>query len=91
MGFSDKTSSEAAIAYGHPDKKQTFNENDWSQLEVAGSIDYFRSKTEAELLALSADCLKFVNQHSVTVSDPYYVIDDGYGSIDDNGYGYGGY
>lgn len=43
------TSSEAAIAYGHPASKYRFNEDDWTKAEGAG--DYFRSKTLAEKLA----------------------------------------
>jgi nucleoside-diphosphate-sugar epimerase len=46
------TSSEAAIAYGHPRTKQRFTEDDWTVLEgPAGMNDYFRSKTLAERLA----------------------------------------
>lgn len=46
------TSSEAAIAYGHPRSKQRFTEDDWTQLDgPAGRNDYFRSKTLAEQAA----------------------------------------
>ena len=46
------TSSEAAVAYGHPASKRVINEHDWTQLDViAKSADYFRSKTLAERLA----------------------------------------
>jgi nucleoside-diphosphate-sugar epimerase len=46
------TSSEAAIAYGHPRTKQRFTEDDWTILDgPAGKNDYFRSKTLAEMLA----------------------------------------
>jgi len=46
------TSSEAAIAYGHPRSKQHFTEDDWTVLDgPAGKNDYFRSKTLAERLA----------------------------------------
>ncbi|WP_261540451.1 NAD-dependent epimerase/dehydratase family protein [Burkholderia multivorans] len=46
------TSSEAAIAYGHPRAKQHFTEDDWTVLDgPAGKNDYFRSKTLAERLA----------------------------------------
>lgn len=46
------TSSEAAIAYGHPRSKQHFTEDDWTVLDgAAGKNDYFRSKTLAERLA----------------------------------------
>jgi nucleoside-diphosphate-sugar epimerase len=46
------TSSEAAIAYGHPRAKQHFTEDDWTVLDgAAGKNDYFRSKTLAERLA----------------------------------------
>ncbi|MNO73126.1 3-beta hydroxysteroid dehydrogenase/isomerase family protein [compost metagenome] len=44
------TSSEAAIAYGHPSQKLLFTEDDWTNVEVA-SADYMRSKTLAEQLA----------------------------------------
>jgi dihydroflavonol-4-reductase len=43
------TSSEAAIAYGHPRSRQVFTEDDWTVLDgPAGRADYFRSKTLAE-------------------------------------------
>ncbi|WP_394780943.1 NAD-dependent epimerase/dehydratase family protein [Undibacterium sp.] len=48
------TSSEAAIAYGHPRSKRHFNEDDWTELSAikgGDGADYFRSKTEAERLA----------------------------------------
>lgn len=46
------TSSEAAIAYGHPRSKQRFTEDDWTDLSgPAGRNDYFRSKTLAEKAA----------------------------------------
>jgi dihydroflavonol-4-reductase len=46
------TSSEAAIAYGHPRRKQHFTKADWTVLESpAGRSDYMRSKRLAEKLA----------------------------------------
>jgi len=43
------TSSEAAIAYGHPPSKRHFDESDWTDLDGLGSgADYHRSKTLAE-------------------------------------------
>lgn len=46
------TSSEAAIAYGHPRDKRVFDERDWTDLDGVGkTADYFRSKTLAERLA----------------------------------------
>lgn len=43
------TSSEAAVAYGHPASQSRFTEDDWTKSEGTG--DYFRSKTLAEKLA----------------------------------------
>jgi dihydroflavonol-4-reductase len=46
------TSSEAAIAYGHPRSKQHFDESDWTDLDgLDRRADYHRSKTLAELWA----------------------------------------
>lgn len=46
------TSSEAAVAYGHPASKQHFDERDWTRLEgLSSRADYHRSKTLAERLA----------------------------------------
>lgn len=46
------TSSEAAIAYGHPPEKRYFDESDWTDLEgLDRRADYHRSKTLAEQLA----------------------------------------
>lgn len=44
------TSSEAAVAYGHPASKVYFNEEDWTDTRVAKE-DYMKSKTLAEKLA----------------------------------------
>lgn len=52
------TSSEAAIAYGHPRSQRSVSEDDWTDLsQVGAGADYFRSKTLAERLAweLAAD------------------------------------
>ena len=47
------TSSEAAIAYGHPRSKLRFDESDWTHLDAVGkAADYFRSKTLAERPAI---------------------------------------
>ncbi len=48
------TSSEAAVAYGHPRNKRSFDESDWTMLDGLKSgptADYFKSKTLAERLA----------------------------------------
>lgn len=46
------TSSEAAIAYGHPRSKRVFDETDWTDLDrLDRRADYHRSKTLAERLA----------------------------------------
>ncbi len=46
------TSSEAAIAYGHPRHKRSFSEDDWTDIKGLGPrADYHRSKTLAERLA----------------------------------------
>ncbi len=46
------TSSEAAIAYGHPRSKREFDAGDWTDVQALGAhADYFRSKTLAERLA----------------------------------------
>lgn len=43
------TSSEAAIAYGHPRSKRHFDESDWTDLDgLDRRADYHRSKTLAE-------------------------------------------
>lgn len=43
------TSSEAAIAYGHPPSKRHFDESDWTDLDgLDRRADYHRSKTLAE-------------------------------------------
>ncbi len=63
------TSSEAAIAYGHPHTKQHFTENDWTILEgAAGRNDYFRSKTLAEKLAWELAADPRVNPRGVPLS-----------------------
>ena len=45
------TSSTAAVAYGHPREKRTFNETDWSVVDNPGSNAYQKSKTLAESAA----------------------------------------
>lgn len=63
------TSSEAAIAYGHPLAKQHFTEDDWTVLDgPAGKNDYFRSKTLAERLAWDMVGDSKINPRSVPLS-----------------------
>ena len=45
------TSSFAAIGYGHRSQEECFDENKWSNLEVAGITPYVKSKTLAEQAA----------------------------------------
>ncbi|MBV9192483.1 MAG: NAD-dependent epimerase/dehydratase family protein [Betaproteobacteria bacterium] len=63
------TSSEAAIAYGHPSTKRTINENDWTDLQTVGkSADYFRSKTLAEKLAWEMASDRAINPRGVPIA-----------------------
>ena len=62
------TSSEAAIAYGHPATKHRFDESDWTVLDGPGVIDYFRSKTLAEKLAWDLARDERRNPHRVALS-----------------------
>ncbi|WP_157739367.1 hypothetical protein [Paenibacillus physcomitrellae] len=55
------TSSEAAVAYGHPASKVYFNEDDWTNTEIAKQ-DYMKSKTLAEQLAWDMARDKRLNQ-----------------------------
>jgi len=61
------TSSVAAVAYGHPQSKLTYSEDDWTNVDVA-TYDYFRSKTLAEKLAWSIINDKTRNPHGVALS-----------------------
>ncbi|HEY0713394.1 MAG TPA: NAD-dependent epimerase/dehydratase family protein [Polyangia bacterium] len=63
------TSSEAAVAYGHPRTKQYFTEDDWTVLDgPTGGIDYMRSKTLAERRAWALAADLGVNPRNVPVS-----------------------
>lgn len=63
------TSSEAAIAYGHPATKQRFTEDDWTVLDgPAGRNDYMRSKTLAERRAWELVADPAVNTRGVPLS-----------------------
>ena len=63
------TSSEAAIAYGHPRSKQQFTEDDWTVIDsAAGKNDYLRSKTLAEKLAWDLARDPVVNRRGVPLS-----------------------
>jgi dihydroflavonol-4-reductase len=69
------TSSEAAIAYGHPRAKQYFTEADWTVLDgAAGKNDYFRSKTLAERLAWEMVANVQINPRGIPLS----VINPGF-------------
>jgi nucleoside-diphosphate-sugar epimerase len=69
------TSSEAAIAYGHPRAKQHFTEEDWTVLDsAAGKNDYFRSKTLAERLAWDMVSDLKINRRGIPLS----VINPGF-------------
>lgn len=69
------TSSEAAIAYGHPATKQYFTEDDWTVLDsAAGRYDYMRSKTLAEKLAWDLAVDRRVNTRGV----PLAVVNPGF-------------
>ena len=45
------TSSAAAIAYGHPEGKTQYDENDWTNVDAPGVQPYVKSKTIAERAA----------------------------------------
>ena len=45
------TSSSAAVAYGHPEGKVTFDESDWTNVEAPGIKPYVKSKAIAERAA----------------------------------------
>lgn len=63
------TSSEAAIAYGHPRSKRRFTEADWTRLNgPGGRSDYFRSKTLAEELAWALSRDPLVNPRAVPLT-----------------------
>ncbi len=63
------TSSEAAVAYGHPRSKQRFDEDDWTNPKgPAGANDYFRSKTLAEKLAWDLVSDPTLNSNGIALS-----------------------
>jgi nucleoside-diphosphate-sugar epimerase len=63
------TSSEAAIAYGHPRSKRNFDERDWTDASRLGKgADYLRSKTMAERLAWDWAEDASVNQRRVPLA-----------------------
>ncbi|WP_120715889.1 NAD-dependent epimerase/dehydratase family protein [Tsuneonella amylolytica] len=51
IGHFVQTSSSAAIAYGHPASKTTFDERDWTNPDAPGIQPYIKSKTVAERAA----------------------------------------
>jgi len=61
------TSSEAAIAYGHPSSKVHFSEDDWTVTRNK-SADYFKSKTLAERLVWDLAKDGTLNTRNVPVS-----------------------
>jgi len=67
------TSSEAAIAYGHPASKVNFSEDDWTD---PNSNDYFRSKTLAEKLAwqLAGDPKLNPNRVALSTINPSMIL-----------------
>jgi nucleoside-diphosphate-sugar epimerase len=70
-----QTSSAAAIAYGHPQDKTEFDENDWTRLETPGVAPYIKSKTVAERaardwVAQSAPAMEFCSVNPVAVFGP---------------------
>lgn len=71
------TSSEAAIAYGHPRSKQHIDETDWTDLNAVGQkADYFRSKTLAERLAWewAADPARNPRRIPVATVNPCFIL-----------------
>lgn len=73
------TSSEAAVAYGHPRNKQRFDESDWTELKGmkdSPTADYFRSKTLAEQLAWewAADPLRNPRRIPLSVINPSFIL-----------------
>lgn len=74
------TSSEAAIAYGHPRSKQHFDESDWTNLDnIKGNgmgADYFRSKTLAERLAWewANDRARNLRQIPIASVNPSFIL-----------------
>ena len=74
-----QTSSSAAIAYGYPPTKTTFDENDWTRLDAPGVQPYVKSKTIAERTARSwvaaeAPDMAFCSINPVAVLGP--VVND---------------
>ena len=69
------TSSEAAIAYGHPRSRTRFTEDDWSVVEnLTGPDDYLLSKTLAERRAWELAADRAANPRNVPLS----VINPGF-------------
>jgi dihydroflavonol-4-reductase len=70
------TSSEAAIAYGHPASKLHFDEADWTVVGGSGTSDYFKSKTLAERFAWdwAQDAKRNPHQIQVAVVNPCLII-----------------
>ncbi|MBW7454759.1 NAD-dependent epimerase/dehydratase family protein [Paenibacillus sepulcri] len=68
------TSSEAAVAYGHPSSKTTFNEDDWT--DANGPGDYFRSKTRAERIAwdIARDQTRNPKQVALSTINPSMIL-----------------
>jgi nucleoside-diphosphate-sugar epimerase len=74
-----QTSSSAAIAYGYPATKTTFDESDWTRLDAPGVQPYVKSKTIAERTARSwvaaeAPEMAFCSINPVAVLGP--VVND---------------
>ncbi len=71
------TSSEAAIAYGHPRHKRQFSEDDWTDIKGIGTrADYHRSKTLAERLAWdwAADTRLNPRRVPLAVANPTLIL-----------------
>ena len=75
IGHFVQTSSSAAIAYGHPASKTTFDERDWTDVNAPGIQPYVKSKTVAERaardwVAANAPGMAFCSINPVAVLGP---------------------
>lgn len=75
IGHFVQTSSSAAIAYGHPASKTTFDERDWTDVNAPGIQPYIKSKTVAERaardwVAANAPDMAFCSINPVAVLGP---------------------
>lgn len=75
IGHFVQTSSNAAISYGHPRSKTTFDEGDWTNVDAPGVQPYIKSKAIAERaardwVAANAPGMAFCSVNPVLVLGP---------------------